>query len=48
MKRYQAINLERFRRRHARALEDQPEPLDAAQAVSWQRLVRRGKGGAAP
>lgn len=44
MKRYQAINRERFMLRHAEALEWQPDPIPHPFGAGWTALVRRGRG----
>jgi len=42
MKRYQVVNLDRFRRRHARALREQPSPEARKLVPPWDLLARRG------
>ena len=42
MKRYQVVNLDRFRRRHARALREQPSPEARKLVPQWELLARRG------
>jgi GT2 family glycosyltransferase len=48
MKRYQVVNLDRFRRRHARALREQPSPEARKLAPQWDLLARRGAGRVTP
>lgn len=44
MKRYQEINRERFRTRHAAALEEQRQRPDSLSGDSWVELAHRGPG----
>ena len=48
MKRYQVVNLDRFRRRHARALREQPPAETRKLVPQWDLLVRRGAGRVTP
>ena len=43
MKRHQLINQDRFRKRHAAALAEQPSRPEAIDAGSWAALANRGK-----
>jgi len=48
MKRYQVVNLDRFRRRHARALREQPSPEARKLVPQWDLLARRGAARVTP
>jgi hypothetical protein len=43
MKRHQLINQDRFRKRHAAALAEQPARPETIDAGSWMALANRGK-----